>query len=49
MFVNIAARALATDYFLLPMILGMPVFALWMLVRGVDADRWRERTTPHPV
>jgi hypothetical protein len=38
------APALASSYFLLPMILGMLVLALWLLIRGVDEQKWKEKT-----
>jgi hypothetical protein len=44
MFALIVAPALASSYFLLPMILGMLVLALWLLIRGVDEQKWKEKT-----
>ena len=41
MFAIIVVPGWASSWFLLPMIAGMLVFALWLLTRGVDAPAWR--------
>ena len=43
MFALILAPDWASPFFLLPMILGMLVLALYLLVRGVDEGAWRGR------
>ncbi|HLY05533.1 MAG TPA: DUF4386 domain-containing protein [Rhizomicrobium sp.] len=40
----IVAPAVSSPFFLLPMIAAMLVLALWLLVRGVDMDKWQEKT-----
>lgn len=44
MLMIIVAPAYASSFFLLPMILGMLVMALWLLVRGVDVSSWQKHT-----
>lgn len=44
MFAIVVAPAYASNFFLLPMILGMLALALWLLVRGVDERGWNEKT-----
>lgn len=46
MFANIVAPAYASDFFLLPMLLGMLVLALWLLIGGVDERKWEEKLAP---
>ena len=43
MFLNMVAPAYASDFLLLPMILGMLALALWLLIRGVDAVQWERK------
>jgi len=43
-FALILAPAYSADLFLLPMVIAMLVLAGWLLIRGVDAGKWRERT-----
>jgi hypothetical protein len=38
----IVAPAWSSPFFLLPMIVGMLVLALWLLVRGVDERAWEQ-------
>jgi hypothetical protein len=44
MFALIVAPAYSSSFFLLPMIIAMLLLAVWLLVRGVDARKWEERT-----
>jgi hypothetical protein len=44
MFLIIVAPAYSSPFFLLPMIVGMLVLALYLLIRGVDEPAWREKT-----
>ncbi len=44
MFTFILAPALASPFFLLPMILGMLALALYLLIRGVDDHVWQEKS-----
>jgi hypothetical protein len=46
MFLIIAAPAYASSYFLLPMMVGMLVLALWMLFKGVNLPNWQKQTLP---
>ena len=40
----IVLPAWSSPFFLLPMILGMLGFALWLLIGGVDVRGWKEKT-----
>ena len=40
----ILTPAYASDFLLLPMIIGMLVLALYLLIRGVDQRAWQEKT-----
>ena len=40
----ILTPAYASDFLLLPMIIGMLVLALYLLIRGVDEIAWQEKT-----
>jgi hypothetical protein len=42
----IVAPAWSSPFFVLPMIAGMLVLAIWLLVRGVDRDKWQEAIAP---
>ena len=44
----IVVPAWSSPFFLLPMILGMLVLALWLLIRGVDTRAW-QKTVAAPV
>ena len=44
MVIIIVAPDYSSEFFLFPMLLAMLVLALWLLVRGVDARGWAERT-----
>jgi hypothetical protein len=44
MFVIILAPAWSSSYFLLPVIVAMLVFTAWLLIRGVDEQKWEEKT-----
>lgn len=44
MVIIILAPDYSSEFFLFPMLLAMLVLALWLLVRGVDARGWMERT-----
>jgi len=44
MFSLILAPAFSSPFFLLPMIIGMLVLALYLLIRGVDERPWQEKT-----
>jgi hypothetical protein len=44
MFSLIVAPAYSSPFFLLPMVIGMLVLALYLLIRGVDVRAWRETT-----
>ncbi|HEY2445819.1 MAG TPA: DUF4386 domain-containing protein [Rhizomicrobium sp.] len=45
MFAIVVAPDYASDFLLLPMIVGMLALALWLLIRGVDELRWQERNS----
>jgi len=46
MFAIIVAPDYVSNFFLLPMIVGMLALSLWLLIRGVDERRWNERAAP---
>lgn len=46
MFVLILAPDWSSPFFLLPMILGMLVLALYLIIHGVDEAAWRARAGP---
>ncbi len=46
MLLIIALPAYTSSYFLLPMIAGMLLLALWLLFKGVDVAVWQKRTLP---
>jgi hypothetical protein len=43
MLLNITAPPYASSFFLLPMIAGMLVLAVWLLVFGIDVPTWQKR------
>lgn len=42
-FVFVLAPAYATDFLNLPMIVAMLALALWLLLKGVDVNKWEEK------
>lgn len=47
MFANIVTPAYASDFFLVPMLLGMLALALRLLIGGVNERRWEEKLAAH--
>jgi hypothetical protein len=43
-FILILAPAYSSGLFLSPMVIAMLALAGWLLFRGVDAGKWRERS-----
>lgn len=45
-FILVLAPAYASSFLLLPMIIAIVSLTLWLLVRGVDVQKWNDRAAP---